>query len=143
MTLLITDNVDLAVDPKTGDLAIGPNGSPYMSSGLTGVVQAVRIALQLFQGEWFLNLDAGMPWYSNAAAGVKGILGAKWNQSTAVVVRAAVTNAILAVNGVTSIAQLSLSWNNAARTLTITWQAVTTFGNTPVDTLTPGSGSSN
>jgi hypothetical protein len=135
MTLLITDGVDIAINPTTGDIAIGSNGGPYLSTGLTGVVQAVRIALQLFVGEWFLNLDAGMPWYPNAAANVSGILGQKMNKTTTVVVRAAITNAILAVNGVTSLLQLALAWDANTRTLTITWQAQCTFGNTPVDTL--------
>jgi hypothetical protein len=52
-SFLLTDDGDLYFDGTTLHLA----------SGVQAINQAIRGELQLFQGEWFLDLDAGVPYF--------------------------------------------------------------------------------
>ena len=128
MTLLATDPLDLALDPATGDLALDANGSPYMICGLPGVAQLIRIALGMFQGEWFLDLSTGMPW-------VQSILGSKYNNAQMLNI---FRSTILAVTGVAGLASLTASFDGQTRMMTVNFEAVAVFGGTVADSLTFG-----
>jgi len=130
VAILITDPVDIELD-ENGDLKIYPDGLRFIS-GIAGVAQAIRIALGLYQGEWFLNMDAGMPYYQQ-------ILGDPSKQpNIEQVIRANVQAAILAVQGVVSIPTLEVSIDPQTRAALVTWVARTAFGDTPEDTLALG-----
>jgi hypothetical protein len=50
-------------NPVSGDLYL-ENGTPRLTSGLQeDVAQDLRIALSLFQGEWFLDPTQGIPYF--------------------------------------------------------------------------------
>jgi len=107
------------------DLVIGKDLS--FTSGVQAVAQSCRIALQMFAGEWFLNLDVGIPYWDE-------ILG----QKPAVAIPAAelaFRDALRNVVGVLSIPVLTVQYVGATRALNVTWQVSTVFGDTPVDTL--------
>ena len=125
MTLLATDPVDLLLNPATGDLWLDASGSPQFSRGLTAVAQGIWIALRMFRGEWFLNLDAGFPWYQD-------ILGHRYNQAQML---DDFRTAILAVPGVDHLASLTCQFDTATRTATVSWEAVAVFGGTVADSL--------
>ncbi len=53
---------DIALDPQTHDLpAFGYSFT--LVEGLDRVAQQVRIRLQFFLGEWFLDTSKGLPYY--------------------------------------------------------------------------------
>ncbi len=107
------------------DLVIGTDLT--FSRGIAAVVQSCRIALQMYRGEWFLDLDAGIPYWDS-------ILGQK-PEVAAAVARDEFRRELLAVDGVVSVLRLDVVFVPATRTLNVIWQASTTLGDTPVDTL--------
>lgn len=134
MALLVTDPLDVALDAD-GDLTLGADGGPYLIAGLAGVAQLVRAALLLFRGEWFANLDAGVPWLANdVVPEERAILGQPLDEAY---VRAAVRDAVLGVPGVLALTRLEISLDATTRALSITWAASTVFGDTTPDTLSP------
>ncbi len=52
---------DVSLD-NAGDFKVAA-GDLTLIAGNDAIVQAVRIALQFFKGEWFLNLEAGIPYF--------------------------------------------------------------------------------
>jgi hypothetical protein len=91
------------------------------SRGIAAVAQSCRIKLQMFRGEWFLDLDEGIPFWDD-------ILGQKAEAAIAVA-RQEFRAALLAIEGVLEISKLEVSFES------ITWQVRTALGETPVDTL--------
>ena len=115
---------DLLLD-ENNDLVIGSDLS--WTYGIDAVVQSCRIALQLFQGEWFLDLDAGIPYW-------EGILGRK--PATAIAIaRDEFRRELLETAGVLEVLKLEVKYVGATRLLTIQWQVRTELGETPIDTL--------
>lgn len=107
------------------DLVVGKDLS--FSSGVQAVAQSCRIALQMFEGEWFLNLDVGIPYWDQ-------ILTQKPAAAIAAA-QLAFRDALRSVVGVLDILQLQVQYVGATRALNVTWQVSTVFGDTPVDTL--------
>lgn len=129
---LITDPVDLLLGPDN-DLVI-QNGSFVFARGVPGVAQLVRIAIQMVAGEWFLNLAAGVKWFANEnVALTDAILGTKYSPIKA---RKEIRNAILGVQGVASLDVLETTFDTRTRTLSVSWQVTTAFGDTISDSLT-------
>lgn len=121
---LETDPIDLLLDEQN-DLVI-QDGDLVFSTGLQAVVQGCRIRLQMFQGEWFLDLDAGVPYWN-------GILGEK--ASIAIpLARQALRAALLRVPNVAEVTKLDLTFDGRARTLTVKWRVRTAFGDSAVVT---------
>src|SRR5687768_16017759 len=60
---LETDPIDLLDDDD--NKIVFENGDLVFSTGIQAIVQQCRIAMQMFQGEWFLNLDAGLPYWES------------------------------------------------------------------------------
>lgn len=126
MTLLSTDPIDLLLDDND-DLVI-VDGDLAFSSGVQGVAQACRIAISMFQGEWFLNLDAGIPYWQS-------ILGHK----PALAIPAATLafrDALQEVPGVQAVTVCDVNYNGKTRVAKVRWAVKTVFGDTPVDTIT-------
>lgn len=117
---------DLKLDPLTNDLVIGSDLE--WIRGIDAVVQSCRIALRMFQGEWFLNLDAGIPYWDQ-------ILGQKPAISIAIA-RDEFRRELLTVNGVLEVIRMDVTFDGSTRTLSVSWQARTALGETPIDTLT-------
>lgn len=129
--LLSTDVVVFARD-VSGQLLFPLRGV----SGLDAAVIGVRTRLLLFQGEWFLNLSAGVPWLPTADGAVPesaAILGQAFDE---IKVRAAILAEILTCPGVIDVPVLRVAYDGPTRALTIAWQARCAFGDTPVDVVT-------
>lgn len=122
--LKLDDNNDLVFED--GDLVF--------TRGIDAVVQSCRIALQMFQEEWFLDLDAGLPYWQN-------ILGFKPSVAIAAA-RIFVARELRLVEGVLEILKLDVTYDGSLRTLLITWQVSTELGDTPVDTIALETGGS-
>ena len=113
------------------DLASGMS----FTSGLAGVSQGIRVRLQTFRGEWFLDENIGVPWLANDAVDVsEAILGQKYNEPAT---REALRRVILSAPGVAEIVDLTLVLS-AARLLTVTWRVRTVFGDTITETFEQG-----
>lgn len=123
MPLLESDPQDLLLDAN-GDLVIDEEGLHFVF-GLQAVAQAIRIRILMFRGEWFLNMDIGVPYF-------EGIIGDTYDEATA---RAAIVAAILDAPGVTGIKSLSVDFDGGTRKLTIAFVAQSLFGDTPEDRL--------
>jgi hypothetical protein len=125
---LNTEPRDLLLD-ATGNLVI-ENGDLVLVRGIDGVAQSCRIALQMFEEEWFLDLDVGIPYFQE-------ILGHKAD----VAVRAAAvafTAELLAVSGVIAVTQMDVEQVPRTRGLKVTWRVRTDLGDTPADTINLG-----
>lgn len=114
--LLLDSDNDLVV---TTDL--------QFSRGITAVTQSCRIAMQLFQDEWFLDMDAGLPYW-------KSILAQKPSVAIAAA-RIFIARELRLVEGVLDILKLIVSYDGASRTLTVEWQVSTGLGDTPPDSI--------
>lgn len=114
--LLLDENNDLVV---TTDL--------QFSRGIQAVTQSCRIALQLFQDEWFLDLDVGLPYWQSILA-----------QKPSVAIAAArifIARELRLVDGVLDILKLLVTYDGANRKLVVNWQVSTGYGDTPPDTI--------
>jgi hypothetical protein len=122
---LLTDPIDLKLDENNN--LVFENGDLVFTTGIDAVVQQCRIAMQMFQEEWFLNLDAGLPYWQS-------ILG----QKPAVALQAAqiyIRRELLLVDGVLDILKLEVTYERTTRTLKVSWQVDTEFGETPTDQI--------
>lgn len=110
-----TDPVDLLLDDE-GDLVL--TSGLVFSTGLNAVAQGIRIRIQSFRGEWFLDLDHGVPYYQD-------LLGQKFNEVKA---RAAFRTAIITAPGVTELLSLIVTFDRPTRALNVAWKTRTDFG---------------
>lgn len=83
------------------------------------VVQRVKQALLLFKGEWFLDIDLGVPYYSD-------ILGQK-NSIDAV--RSIFISEIRNVEGVKDLTEFNINFDEANRKLVIDFIIIDDFNN--------------
>lgn len=134
MTRLTTDPVDLALDPDTGDLSL--DGGLHLSSGLAGVVQSARIAMQMIAGEWFLDLDLGVPWLErDGVPASRAIFGQKFNEAK---LTHELGSVLAETPNIVAVTQLTVNFSATTRAVTVVWSARTAFGDTPPDTLALG-----
>lgn len=129
-TLLESDPVCFRRTPD-GDLMFPLE----LATGLEAVEIGIRTRLLMFRGEWFLDLDAGMPWLETPD-GVVGprdaILGQKFDR---VKTRSAIVGEIMSTPGVYDLVDLVIEFDEATRRLSISWTVTTVFGDTSSDTL--------
>jgi len=131
MAPLINDPVDLLLG--TDNDAVIVNGEFQFARGIAGVAQLIRIAIQMVAGEWFLNLDAGIRYLENDhVTAQQAILAQK---PSVVKARKEFRAAILGVPGVNEIKYLDVTFTSKTRTLNVSWQVTTTFGDTVADSL--------
>lgn len=134
MSALINDEIDIALDPATGD--IPATGDLAMTSGVAGVVQGARIRLQIVMGEWFLDRSRGIAYL--ARDGVRAgseLIGQKFDRAKTIRM---FRKELLTVPNLVEILSLDATFDSPSRTLTVTWSARTAFGDTPPDTLQIG-----
>lgn len=141
MAILSTDEIDIALGtdgdiPATGDLT--------MTTGVNAVMQGARIRLRLVAGEVFRNLDLGVRYYERDGVLARDALfGQKFDRAKALreFRRALLGDKSLGIEGVPGLVELTkleCDFVTSTRTLNVTWQARTEFGDTPADTLDLG-----
>jgi hypothetical protein len=132
--MLRSDPIDLLVNALTNDVVITTDLA--LTSGVAGVMQAVRIRLATIAGEWFLDLDLGIPLFERVGVSTaRAIFGQKFDQTKAA---NEFRKAILSTPGIVSVTSLEVTFDGKTRAMTVIWGAQTAFGDTPVDTLTLG-----
>lgn len=110
---------DLKIDEHTGDLVMGADGDFEWVTGIDAIEQDIRLALSLFQGEWFLDITAGIPYHQQ-------ILGKK--PPPLLAIREIFRKQLLAVPGVAEILSLEVGFNNRTRETSVTWRVSTDEG---------------
>lgn len=120
--MLSTDPVDLLF---AADADLDVSAGLQFTSGSAAVAQGIRIRIQTFRGEWFLDLDTGVPYYQD-------LLGARFNDARA---RAAFRDTILSTPGVAKLLSLTVAFDRSTRVLSVSWKVQTEFGDTITDAL--------
>jgi len=109
------DENDVYLDPETGDVVwFGADGSTTPEE----VAQHIRVRLRMFKGEWFIDVDEGMPYFDEILE--KGITDGR--------IAGIVSKVILGTPGVAALNSLSLNRDNSTRTLNVTFEAVLDSG---------------
>lgn len=104
----------------TGDMTFGQGSGNYLVDSSAAVCQILKTQLSLWQGEWFLNLSAGIPYLSKIAGYGNLTMGAL-----------ILKQAALGVPGVININDWSVTFNPATREYSVTGSSInTTFGTT-------------
>lgn len=83
-----------------------------------GIQQRISQVLKTIAGEWFLDLDYGLPYFEQ-------ILIKNPNLPA---VQDTFRRALLSVKGVSSVERLTLSLDTTSRTLTVNWVVLTDLG---------------
>lgn len=97
--------IDLKLD-MCGDLEISKLGDVSITSS---VIQAVRIRLQWFSGEWRLGPNFGIPYFED-------VLVKKPDEA---LIRSLVSEAVLDVEGVSDVQDVSLNFDKETRDVII------------------------
>lgn len=100
-----------------GDMTFGFGSANFLVNSPQCVEQLILTGLALFQGEFFLNTTAGMPWDTQ-------VLGFR----TSTLYDQAIQNQIRNTAGVTAITGYSSSLNAVSRLLTVRVSVQTLFG---------------
>lgn len=100
-----------------GDLSIS-RGDLVLVTGATAIVQAVAIELQFYQGEWFLDLSAGVPYFQEVLV----------KNPAVEVLQTVFRDVILSVPGVSALTSLNLTTVPQTRALQVAYTATTDVG---------------
>lgn len=129
---LISEPIDLMLDDN-GDVFIDTDA--YLCAGLDAVTQGCRVACRFIRGEWFMDLDQGVPLMESAAGRVaedRALLGGKFNKARA---ESDYRQALQKVIGVGQIHYVTASFDSKTRTLSIAWEVVAVFGDVVTDSM--------
>lgn len=127
MPILETDKTNLKLD-NNNDIVI-ENGQLQLVSGGDAVAQAVSTRLKVFVGEWFFDLEAGMPYFQEIL--VKNPSFPR--------IKSQVRDILISVDGIDALENIvfiNLEFSGSSRELTIDWRANTVFG-VISDSVTP------
>lgn len=104
---------DFAIDQATGDLAL-LDGSPYLVTDNEAIKQHLKIRLQFWLGEWFLDLSEGIPLRTHVLIRAPSI----------VVLRSIFSQVIVDTPGISEVRRLTLSFDRQNRGLAVSFSAV-------------------
>jgi len=108
---------DLKLD-ENGDLEIGPDGDLIIVTGIDAIRQHLRIRLQFFRGEWFLDTRLGIPYFEEVLIKAPDLN----------VVQSLLREAVRETPGVISITSFELDFEGVTRKLSLDFDALTTEG---------------
>lgn len=103
------NRIGLALDQTTNDLFLEQDGQLAVVRDTEAVGHHVRHRLKTFEGEWFLDVNAGVPWLTE-------ILGKRYDPALA---ESVVKAEIADTDGVTEITSFSVLFNRDVRNLII------------------------
>lgn len=107
------------------NFALNENHDIYADKGtiaivtdIDEIVQHIKTRLQLFLGEWFLDIEAGVPWFQEIF-----VKPAKLNE-----IEVIIKNEILQTEGVNELLEFDLSFDSATRIFNIQFTCNTDLG---------------
>ena len=103
------DRIGLALDQTTNDLFLRDDGTLAVVRDTEAVGHHVRHRLKTFEGEWFLDVNAGVPWLTD-------IFAKKYDPALA---ESVVKGEIMNTDGVTEITSFSVLFDRTPRNLII------------------------
>ncbi|MGG6461390.1 hypothetical protein [Solilutibacter silvestris] len=106
----------------SGDYSFGRQNANFYQNQPEAVAQAIQTRLQLFTGEWFLDLTEGTPWQTD-------VLG-KYTQD---VYDSAIKDRVLGTTGVSEIVAYTSTFNGQTRSLSVSMTVSTLYGSTQLD----------
>jgi hypothetical protein len=112
--------VDIYIDSTTHDIDLTNQTMRLTSTSLELIRQRIDITLSMFRGEWFANIDVGVPYIKNDNNNIQ-ILGA----SDTDVIDYYIRDAVLGVDGVTSIISYTSVTDKQLRTMSINFTVLT------------------
>ncbi len=125
-----TPGVDLALDGD-GDLEVVTD--LRFTTGLEAVAQGLSIRLQSFRGEWFPDLDDGIPYLErDGVPESEAILGQKFDERK---ISATFRREIVKAPGVDAVSDLVVGFDGATREMTLSFTVTTAFGQITVSEL--------
>jgi len=116
----------LLLNTATHDLSI-VNGRFALISGVDEINQRINVTLRHLQGEYFLDIQDGTPWYTD-------LLGSK---SAIAEVNLVLRSRVLSVPGVLRINSFEADFDNTTRAYSITMSVQTSDGVIEVDLTIP------
>jgi len=81
-------------------------------------IQAVTTRLRLFKGEWFLNLDSGVPWFQRVF-----VKPARLGE-----IERIIRSTILQTEGVDKLTKFDLVFDSSTRKLSVGFEGTTIYG---------------
>jgi hypothetical protein len=125
--------VDLELDDD-GDLIV--DSDAHLTTGMSATRQGASIRIQMFRGEWFWNLDYGVPYLPiNGVAESDSLLGQKYNELKA---RAAFRAMLVSTPGIDRIDDLAVTFDGRTRSMSVRFRATDVDGNAITDTVEVG-----
>lgn len=112
-----------------GDYTFGQGSANFLVNSAQSVAQAVLTGLKLWQGEWFVNTAAGMPWATQ-------VLG----YGTKAFYDAALQAQVKSTTGVTGLTGYSSTLNSITRLLVATISGTSLYGPFTVTVSVPTAG---
>lgn len=103
---------DLKIDVTTGDLVV-ESGDLVLVSDLAAISQSVRTRLRFYRGEWFADLDVGVPWYETIFV----------KNPNLVAVRAALQSTVAGTKGIVEVLTFNLTLDPVTRTASVAFSA--------------------
>lgn len=100
--------IGIGIDFDTGDIRFN-GGDLVMAEGARAVLEHAVQRVRTFEGEWFLDTTAGLPWWQR-------ILGRQFDDALA---EAVVKAEVFGTKGVTEITSFSVDFSRSARILNI------------------------
>lgn len=100
--------VDIGIDTQTNDIAHEGGLIKYVNMD-DEVIQRVRTCLRRIEGEWFLDVDAGLPYFSGQ------ILGSRDLEYAKLIIR----EELLSVEGVKKVAQINITLDKQTKKATV------------------------
>ena len=108
---------DIGLNVQTWDIALR-NNDFILIDNAERISQQIKISLQFWLGEWFLNSTLGVPYLERICVKSPNIQH----------IRQIFRNTIQNVNGVTAVNALNLTVDASKRVLTVSYTATTTYG---------------
>lgn len=106
--------IDMALDPKTGDLLLVEAGAQLVRE-TDQIAQNLAIRLRFIQGEWYLNILAGIPYYQYFFV----------KEPNQIQVESFLKDEIANTRGVEEITSFSSDYNSQNRTFAVKFSAKT------------------
>ena len=110
--------IDIALDQNNKDLSLSGYDLKLTSNDIEYYSQKIEIVLSTFKGEWWLNDEIGMPWFTDILTKNPNIP----------LIDNIIKTEILAIDGVSKIIEYKNNYDNQLRTMTVSLKVELTSG---------------
>lgn len=118
--------IDLGLDPSTGDLALVERGA-ILIEDVDQIAQNLAIRLRFFQGEWYLDTTAGLPYFESFFL----------KNPNQIQIQSFLLDEIANTEGVQEILDFSSTYDGTTRTFGVRFIARTVLGLIEIDQELP------